>query len=444
METQIRHSSAMAKKINTPFGYFGSKNKIALQLCSDLPPHTCWVEAFCGSAALTLRKKPAQIEVINDIDSEIYNFFEQLRKNTTALIEAVKLTPYAEQELQMARIPQEALTNLERARRFLVQSMMSINGVFGEERGGFSYSDSFSRNGQDARVSRWNNMPKRLEEVVERLKKVRVENKDALKLMRRYLDRPNTLMYLDPPYLGERTNGYNNDANDVNFHMNMLKIANKAECMIFISAYEHPLYDELLTDGWWCKRIIETSTKGSDGKTRARKEVVWMNKYYLKALESSQVPMILTAKEKSEGRFNPEKRPTSENSGAQLSLLESDIQNNMVGRFEVFKSNLDRKYYFRLKAGNSQIILNSQGYSSKQACMTGISSVRMNGGFDMSYERKGNNEGYSFNLKAANGEIIGHSQRYTSANARENGIRSVKYNAQLAKIQDFSLTKGSA
>lgn len=444
METSMRHSSAMAKKINTPFGYFGSKNKIALQLCSDLPPHTCWVEAFCGSAALTLRKKPAQIEVINDIDSEIFNFFKQLRKNTAALLEVVRLTPYAEQELITARIPQEGLSDLERARRFLVQSMMSINGVFGEERGGFSYSDSFSRNGQDARVSRWNNMPKRLEEVVERLKKVRVENKDAMRLMKRYLDRPNTLMYLDPPYLGERTIGYNNEANDVEFHTKMLKMVNKANCMIFISAYEHPLYDELLTDGWWCKRIIETSTKGSDGKTRARKEVVWMNKHYLKALQSSQVPMVLTQKEKSEGRFNPQKRPDDEINGIQLSFLENDNQGTMTGRFEIFKSNTDKRYYFHLKAGNSQIILASQGYSSKQACMIGISSVRFNGAFDTSYDRKGIKEGYIFLLKAANGEVIGHSQRYTSAGARENGIRSVKYNIQLAKIQDLSLIKGNA
>ena len=407
METLARNSSAMAKKINTPFGYFGSKNKIALQLCSDLPPHTCWVEAFCGSAALTLRKKPAQIEVINDIDNEIFNFFEQLRKNTAPFIELVKMTPYAEQELLSARIPQEGLSDLERARRFLVQSMMSINGVFGEERGGFSYSDSFSRNGQDARVSRWNNMPKRLEEVVERLKKVRVENKDALRLIKRYLNRPNTLLYLDPPYLGERTMGYNKEANDLEFHTKMLKMVNQAHCMIFISAYEHPLYDELLTDGWWCKRIIETSTKGSDGKTRARKEVVWMNKHYLKALESSQVPMTLTAKEKSEGRFNPEKRPDIEINGIQLSLLENNKQETMTGRFEIFKSKTDQRYYFHLKAGNNQVILASQGYSSKQACMIGISSVRLNGPFDDSYHRKINGEGYSFHLKAANGEKIG-------------------------------------
>ena len=67
-----------SKKISPPFGYFGSKNKIALALCGNLPPHNCWVEAFCGSAAVTLRKKPAPIEIINDVDSEIINLFEQL------------------------------------------------------------------------------------------------------------------------------------------------------------------------------------------------------------------------------------------------------------------------------------------------------------------------------------------------------------------------------
>lgn len=308
MEALLMNSHKKAKKINTPFGYFGSKNKIALHLCSDLPPHNCWVEAFCGSAALTLRKTPAPIEIINDIDNEIYNFFRQLRQNPDALIEATRLTPYAEQELINARIPQEGLSELERARRFLVQSMMSINGIFGEAKSGFSYSDSFTRSGQDARVSRWNNLPERLSLVIERLKKVRVENKDAMRILKRYIDRPNTLVYLDPPYLGNRTSGYNNDANDIEFHTKLLELANRANCMIFISAYEHPLYEEMLKDGWWCRKTITTSTQGSNGKLMARTEVVWMNRHYVNALNRNQLPTLLTSKEKSEGRCNPERK----------------------------------------------------------------------------------------------------------------------------------------
>lgn len=297
------------KKINTPFGYFGSKNKIALQLCSKLPPHNCWVEAFCGSASLTLRKKPSQIEIINDIDEEIVNLFEQLRNNHKELCRLIALTPYAEQELKDSRINGYELSHVERARRFLVQSMMAINGVFGKERGGFSYSDSYSRNGKDARVNRWYNLPDRLEPVVERLKSVRVTHEDGRKLIEKYLYRPATLIYLDPPYFTERTNGYNMEANDERFHRELLKLANKSNCMIFVSGYESDLYNSLLSmDKGWKKRKIITATKDSNGKSHKRTEVVWMNKYFIQAQKAKTINIELTPKEIRQNKINPERK----------------------------------------------------------------------------------------------------------------------------------------
>jgi DNA adenine methylase len=296
----------LSKKVNTPFGYFGAKNKIALQICSGLPPHNCWVEAFCGSAALTLSKAQAPIEVVNDIDNEIVNLFQQLRDNSAELIRLIDLTPYAEQELHLARTTTLGLLPLERARRFLVQSMMAINGVFGTERGGFSYSDSYSRNGHEARVNRWNNLPERLEAVVQRFKSVRIENKDARKLIKRYVDRPATLLYLDPPYLGDRTNGYNLDANDEKFHIELLKLANKARCMVFISGYENDLYKSLLLEehGWSTKEI-KTHTKGSNGVVHERIEVLWMNRFFTSGLESKLAAIELTITEDKQKKLNP-------------------------------------------------------------------------------------------------------------------------------------------
>ena len=130
------------KKINAPFGYFGSKNKIAIKICKQLPPHNCWVELFCGSAALTLRKKAAPIEIINDIDRNIYNLFEQLRNNYVRLCKKIEFTPYAEDELKESRFKKKNLSKLERARRFLIQSMMAINGIFGKEKGGTDHGAS--------------------------------------------------------------------------------------------------------------------------------------------------------------------------------------------------------------------------------------------------------------------------------------------------------------
>ena len=297
------------KKIAPPFGYFGSKHKLALQLCENLPPHSCWVEAFCGSAALTLAKKPAPIEVINDIDNEIVNLFSQLRSNYEELSRQIALTPYAHQELVNARVKNADDTDLERARKFLIQSMMAINGIFGEERGGFSSSDSYSRNHTEARVNRWNNLPERLSKVVERLKNVRVENRDAVDLLEKYIDRPATLVYLDPPYLGDRTNGYNIDANDEGFHKKLLEMANKANCMIFISGYENKLYKSMLSSKHgWQKKTIKATTKDSTGNSHDRTEIVWMNRNFVNAASLKQLPLKLTTKEKKENKVNPQRK----------------------------------------------------------------------------------------------------------------------------------------
>lgn len=184
--------------------------------------------------------------------------------------------------------------------------MMAINGVFGAAKGGFSYTDSYTRNGHDARVNRWNNLPKRLTEVVSRLKDVRIEKKDALTLLKRFINRPATLVYLDPPYLGERTNGYNKDANDEEYHKKLLKLANKVNCMVFISGYHNKLYDSLLSEeSGWTHREIKTITKGSNGTTHERIEVVWMNRHYTHALNAQTIPIELTLKEAYQGKVNP-------------------------------------------------------------------------------------------------------------------------------------------
>ena len=290
-------------RIRPPFGYFGSKNRIALRLCENLPPHNAWVEVFCGSAALTFGKPRAPIEIINDIDGEVVNLFRQLRDHPKRLIELVALTPYSRLELDLARKRMKGLTNLERARRFLVTSMMAINGVFGDEKGGFSFSDSYARNSLEARVSRWYGLPERISNVVERLRQVRIEHRDGLKLFESFVNRPASLVYLDPPYLADRVNGYNRDNNDEVFHTKLLLMAKSAKCMVFISSYDNLLYSGLLSD--WATKRIKTTTRDHSGKTHHRTEVVWMNAPFVQALKKGVVPVHLSSFEKKNGRLNP-------------------------------------------------------------------------------------------------------------------------------------------
>jgi DNA adenine methylase len=149
-------------------------------------------------------------------------------------------------------------------------------------------------------------MPQYLVAVVERLKMARIENKDAVDLLDQFSDRPATLIYLDPPYLGKRVKGYDHDANSEEFHESLLKAAKKAKCMIFISGYESDLYSDLLRkrDGWG-KETLEAVTKGNNGKCFARSEVIWFNQVYLEAKKTGRIQIALKRKEQKNRKVNP-------------------------------------------------------------------------------------------------------------------------------------------
>jgi DNA adenine methylase len=294
------------------FGYFGAKKRLALAIAKMLPPHNAWVEAFCGSAAVTMAKTPAPIEIINDADSQIVTVFQQLREHPDELIRLVEFTPYARSEFENAyRQNGHGGNKLEQARRFLVASMMTVNGAIGKretgiKHSGFSYSQSYARNGHEARVSRWNSMPERLRRVVERLKQVRVEHRDARDLFKMFLNRPATLVYLDPPYFMTRDHGYKVDANQREFHEELLKLCLKAKCMVLVSGYKNELYDSYLTkERGWKRQVIKTKTRNTNGQDLTRTEVLWKNRFFVKACKTGRVPITLTKKERDYVKVNP-------------------------------------------------------------------------------------------------------------------------------------------
>ena len=108
--------------------------------------------------------------------------------------------------------------------------------------------------------------------------------------------------------------------------------------------------------------------------------------------------------------------------------------------FEIFKSKSSDDYYFRLKAGNGQNILGSNGYTSKAAIKNGIESVKINAIREGAFQKKeSSNSKYYFNLKAANNHVIGKSQMYESKQGMNNGIESVRKNAPEAEVVDLTI-----
>ena len=108
----------------------------------------------------------------------------------------------------------------------------------------------------------------------------------------------------------------------------------------------------------------------------------------------------------------------------------------MAGWFELSRNDKGQ-FTFVLKAGNSEVILRSEQYESKNAAENGIISVQGNCSQDERFERKVATDGRPFfNLKAANHQVIGTSQMYASAASRDAGIDSVKQNGTSATVKD--------
>jgi hypothetical protein len=110
----------------------------------------------------------------------------------------------------------------------------------------------------------------------------------------------------------------------------------------------------------------------------------------------------------------------------------------MSGHYVLRKSSAAQPYSFVLRAGNNEVILTSENYSTKQGAEAGIRSCQVNSPFDDRYERKQSltTQPYTFVLKASNGQVIGRSENYTTPQGREAGIDSVKRNGPTTDIRD--------
>lgn len=110
----------------------------------------------------------------------------------------------------------------------------------------------------------------------------------------------------------------------------------------------------------------------------------------------------------------------------------------MVGKFELRKA-ASGDFSFVLKAGNGQVILQSEQYKSKASAVNGIASVQKNAADGRRFERRTAKSGKPyFVLTATNGQVVGQSEMYESVASMENGIASVQKNAPDAPTTDLT------
>jgi len=271
-----------------PLRYHGSKWRIAPWIASHFPHHHVYVEAFGGGGGVLLRKPRSPIEVYNDLDGDVVNFFRVLRDRSqcTRLARTLALTPYARTEYDRSH-SRTGGGSVERARRLAIRAFMGYGSNAGTRRSkcGFRGADWSSR---QANNLSWMRLPDTLVAAHRRLQGVVIERLEARQLLPKQ-DSPRTLFYLDPPYLAStRTNrakdhSYRHEMTDRD-HVELLEMAQGLAGFVLISAYHSPLYDRLLR-GW--PHVEKAALTQGNARSLHRTEVLWLSPRTAEALQGS-------------------------------------------------------------------------------------------------------------------------------------------------------------
>lgn len=311
-----------------PFRWYGGKYSHLKWLLPQLPETHRYIEPFGGSGSVLLNREPSPVEVYNDLDSDVTNFFKVLRDNRDELLEKIALTPFSREEFEYAIESQnnEDLTDIEKARLFFVRAGQVRSGLAQEATPGrWAYCKNASRRDMASAVSRWHSrldhleqaaeriggyseveavteelreegneevadkleglsnqkavkvlQEAKLEDMADRFRRVQIENRDAIEIIQTYGDSDDALIYCDPPYPHESrsegtTTAYRYEMTDEE-HTNLAEVLHDVEAKVAISSYQCDLTDKLYND--WNR--IDVRKKSHTSK-EYREESLWLN-----------------------------------------------------------------------------------------------------------------------------------------------------------------------
>ncbi len=262
----VKSPNGNHKMLSSPFKWVGGKSRLRKHIIELLPSHTCYVEPFAGAAWVLFGKPPSDVEVINDIDQDLINFFRVVKHKPEELVRSFEWELVSRAEFdRLAALDPSNLTDIERAHRFYYIIMAGWGGELHYPR----FQTSITDGGHGNRlIGALETLSKRLKPIHNRLQTVIIENLDWKKCVDRY-DREGTVMYLDPPYPGNKVN-YAHNMRDWDAHQEMAERLKKTDCLWILSTYDtlemHDLFSE-----YEITKI--SSSSGMDTKKRGKTRV---------------------------------------------------------------------------------------------------------------------------------------------------------------------------
>jgi DNA adenine methylase len=254
--------------MKTPITYYGGKQTLLKYLLPLIPQHKLYCEPFFGGGAVFFAKPKSEVEVINDINGEIVNFFKVIKTKFPDLQKEIKATLHSRELYKKAMVVYvnpDLFTDVKRAWALWVLTNQGFAGMIGSW--GFGKDDS-----KEAALA--NKRDAFTKEYEDRLTKVQVENNHAIKVIQRCDDKE-TFIYADPPYIGSDQGHYKGYSE--NDYRELLDALSKVKGKFLLSSYPSKILGTYIKKYKWKVQKVTKSVAVTKHTDKVKTEMIVMN-----------------------------------------------------------------------------------------------------------------------------------------------------------------------
>lgn len=263
--------------MKTPISYYGGKQKLVSHILPLIPEHKVYVEPFLGGGAIFWSKEPSELEIINDTNSQLINFYRCVQNRYVDLESMIRISLHSRDLHRKARVIYEnpdMFPELDQAWSVWILANQGFSSMLD---GAWGYDKT--RNTVAKKIK--NRREGFTEEYSIRLQNVQVECADALRIITSR-DTANTFFYCDPPYYNSDMGHY--DGYTIEDYTMLLARLEKVEGKFLLSSYKSPILTEYAKRNGWEQLFIEQriTASGVKGTNKATKIEVLTANYSIK------------------------------------------------------------------------------------------------------------------------------------------------------------------
>lgn len=248
-----------------PFSYYGGKQKLAKRIIQMIPEHGLYCEPFVGGGAVFWNKPSSKVEVINDTNRELINFYRTVKHDYVSLEKQIEITLHSRDQHRKATVIYNNPDMFSELQRAWAVWTLANEGFASKIDATWGYDVASATMGRKIRNRREGFT---LDYAV-RMQDVQIECADALRIITSR-DRPTSFFYIDPPYFNSDCGHY--DGYTIEDFEMLLKVLSRLEGKFLLSSYPSEILEQYRAENDWYQFEIEQTVSVARKKVRQKRK----------------------------------------------------------------------------------------------------------------------------------------------------------------------------